>query len=52
MDTLIKEVYWVMRAEKESGLDFQEGIKHRIGKGWEAVYDAVSSRHTFLKLFV
>lgn len=52
MDTLIKEVYWVMRAEKESGLDFQEGIKHRIGKGWDAVYDAVSSRHTFLKLFV
>lgn len=52
MNTLIKEVYWVMRAEKESGLDFQEGIKHRIGKGWEAVYDAVSSRHTFLKLFV
>lgn len=52
MDTLIKEVYWVMRAEKESGLDFQEGIKHRIGKGWEAVYDAVSSRHAFLKLFM
>ncbi len=52
MDTLIKEVYWVMRAEKETGLDFEEGIKHRIGKGWEAVYDAVSSRHTFLKLFV
>lgn len=52
MDTLIKEVYWVMRAEKETGLDFKEGIKRRIGKGWESVYNAVSSRHPFLKLFV